>query len=93
MSYSSYEQQSDQISGASTYTDYNDYRFEQNILGLKAVFNKGLKGETTNHEVVYGVDVDLYDTTRPRFKTRVLADGTVDFTDQKQKHSLALIPL
>jgi len=85
VSYSSYEQQSDQISGASTYTDYNDYRFEQNILGLKAVFNKELKGETTDHEVVYGVDIDLYDTTRPRFKTRILADGTVDFTDQKQK--------
>ena len=85
VSYSSYEQQSDQISGASTYTDYNDYRFEQNILGLKAVFNKGFNAESADHEVVYGIDIDLYDTTRPRFKTRILADGTVDFTDQKQK--------
>ena len=85
LSYSRYEQQSDQISAANNYTDYNDYGFEQDILGLKAVFSKEVKGENTEHEFVYGVDIDLYDTTRPRLKTRVLNDGTVDFTNEKQK--------
>lgn len=85
LSYSRYEQQSDQISTARNYTDYNDYGFEQDILGLKAVFNKRVKGENTEHEFVYGIDIDLYDTTRPRLKTRVLNDGTVDFTNEKQK--------
>lgn len=85
LSYSRYEQQSDQISAARNYIDYNDYGFEQDILGLKAVFNKEVKGENTEHEFVYGVDIDLYDTTRPRLKTRVLNDGTVDFTNEKQK--------
>ena len=85
LSYSRYEQQSDQISAARNYIDYNDYGFEQDILGLKAVFSKEVKGENTEHEFVYGVDIDLYDTTRPRLKTRVLNDGTVDFTNEKQK--------
>ena len=85
LSYSRYEQQSDQISAARNYIDYNDYGFEQDILGLKAVFSKGVEGENTEHEFVYGVDIDLYDTTRPRLKTRVLNDGTVDFTNEKQK--------
>ena len=85
LSYSRYEQQSDQISAARNYIDYNDYGFEQDILGLKAVFNKEVKGENTEHEFVYGIDIDLYDTTRPRLKTRVLNDGTVDFTNEKQK--------
>lgn len=85
LSYSRYEQQSDQISAARNYIDYNDYGFEQDILGLKAVFNKEIKGENTKHEFVYGIDIDLYDTTRPRLKTRVLNDGTVDFTNEKQK--------
>ena len=85
LSYSRYEQQSDQISAARNYIDYNDYGFEQDILGLKAVFSKEVKGVNTEHEFVYGVDIDLYDTTRPRLKTRVLNDGTVDFTNEKQK--------
>lgn len=85
LSYSRYEQQSDQISAARNYIDYNDYGFEQDILGLKAVFSKEVKGENTEHEFVYGIDIDLYDTTRPRLKTRVLNDGTVDFTNEKQK--------
>lgn len=85
LSYSRYEQQSDQISAAGNYIDYNDYGFEQDILGLKAVFSKEVKVVNTEHEFVYGVDIDLYDTTRPRLKTRVLNDGTVDFTNEKQK--------
>ncbi|ALQ56329.1 membrane protein [Pseudoalteromonas issachenkonii] len=85
LSYSRYEQQSDQITAAGNYIDYNDYGFEQDILGLKAVFSKEVKGVNTEHEFVYGVDIDLYDTTRPRLKTRVLNDGTVDFTNEKQK--------
>ncbi|WP_350653698.1 TonB-dependent hemoglobin/transferrin/lactoferrin family receptor [Pseudoalteromonas sp. D48-MNA-CIBAN-0056] len=85
LSYSRYEQQSDQISAARNYIDYNDYGFEQDILGLKAVFSKEVKGVNTEHEFVYGIDIDLYDTTRPRLKTRVLNDGTVDFTNEKQK--------
>ncbi len=85
VSFSRFEQQSDQVSAGRGYIDYNDYRFNQDILGIKAVFNKQIEAQSTNHELVYGVDLDLYDTTRPRFKTRILADGTVDFTNEKQK--------
>lgn len=85
VSFSRYEQQSDQISATAAHTDYNDYGFEQDILGLRAVFNKKIALQDATHNFVYGADVDIYDTTRPRYKTRLLADGTVDFTDQKQK--------
>ncbi|WP_404339766.1 TonB-dependent hemoglobin/transferrin/lactoferrin family receptor [Pseudoalteromonas mariniglutinosa] len=84
-SFSRYEQKSQQISDATNYTDFNDYRFEQAILGLRAVFNKEISTQQHQHGLVYGADIDLYDTTRPRFKTRLLADGSTDFENQKQK--------
>ena len=85
VSFSRYEQKSNQISKSSTYTDFNDYGFEQDIIGLRAVFNKAMTTAKQNHDIVYGTDIDLYDTTRPRFKTRVLDDGSIDFENEKQK--------
>ncbi len=83
---SQYEQGSDQSRASiSGYTDFNDYRFEQDIWGLQAQFDKTIETSGSNHSLTYGIEFDQYNTERPRYKTRVLADGTVDFTDQQQK--------
>ncbi|CUS48010.1 MAG: TonB-dependent hemin receptor HmbR [Idiomarinaceae bacterium HL-53] len=82
--YSHYLQESDQVrdgngrSGA--YIDYNDYRFEQNIIGIRWQANKSIE----NQEWVYGIDADHYDTERPRYKTRVLANGTLEQDNEPQ---------
>lgn len=84
--FSQYEQKSDQVLASTRgYTDFNDYRFEQDIWGLRAVFSKSLNFESVSHQLVYGLDHDQYDTSRPRIKTRILADGSTEFSDEPQK--------
>ncbi|BDX05271.1 TonB-dependent hemoglobin/transferrin/lactoferrin family receptor [Planctobacterium marinum] len=84
--FSQYEQRSDQVLASTRgYTDYNDYRFEQDIWGLRAVFSKSFTSGAVSHQLVYGVDHDKYDTFRPRIKTRVLNDGSTEFSDEPQK--------
>lgn len=84
--HSQYKQGTDQVAFSTRgYTDFNDYRFEQDILGLRLQFAKTLQTEGFTHQLVYGWDYDDYDTGRPRLKTRVAADGTVTFTDQPQR--------
>ena len=86
VSVSKYRQGSDQVRLSTRgYTDFNDYRFEQNIVGLKALFTKELSLDTTQHTLVYGVDFDFMDTKRPRLKTRINADGSTEFENQGQK--------
>lgn len=87
---SQFEQKSDQIVASSRgYTDFNDYGFEQDIFGFRAVFAKdiifGVGSDIVTHSLVYGIDHDAYDTSRPRLKTRILADGSTDFTDTPQR--------
>ncbi|NOU49778.1 hypothetical protein HG263_04420 [Pseudoalteromonas sp. JBTF-M23] len=36
-------------------------------------------------QLVYGLDFERYDTTRPRFKTRLDATGQTRFANQQQK--------
>lgn len=80
-----YEQLSEQVRYNSRgYTDFNNYRFEQDILGARLVFSKQLKNQNVTHSLVYGLDYDQYDTLRPRLKTRVLADDTLAFSDVPQ---------
>ena len=87
--FTQYEQSSDQLrSGAGrsgAYLDYNDYRFEQDILGLRLVFDKQASFGSTEHSLVYGFDYDGYETERPRFKTRVSDVPGVGFEDEAQK--------
>lgn len=85
--FSRYEQNSDQIRAVrrSTSLDFNDYRFEQDIIGLRNVFSKKLDNGDYQHQLVYGLDYDYYDTLRPRYKTRIAADGSAEFTNQPQK--------
>lgn len=85
---SQYRQRSDQIvpggSGAGAYTDFNDYRFDQDIWGARWQAVKSVNGTALSHQFVYGFDLDHLDTARPRFKTRVMADGTVSQDNQAQ---------
>lgn len=67
------------------YQDNNFYDFEQKILGLRSVFQKSMASDFIEHDWVYGVDIDYYDTERPRLKTRYGADGTLQYTNQPQK--------
>ena len=89
--FSHYQQTSDQLRPKSArargadYTDFNDYRFEQDIIGIRATFDKVMKTASSTHQLVYGLDYDQYDTTRPRYKTRVGIDGVTQFTNQPQK--------
>ncbi|EKE87663.1 TonB-dependent receptor domain-containing protein [Idiomarina xiamenensis] len=86
--YSNYKQESDQIrpgNGAEgAYIDLNDYDFEQDIWGLRWQASKRLTNNNSEHRLVYGLDVDWYDTDRPRYKTRQLNDGTPLFSNQPQ---------
>ncbi|WP_448565415.1 TonB-dependent receptor domain-containing protein [Thalassotalea ganghwensis] len=83
---SQYQQQSQQTRHSNRgYSDFNDYRFEQDIIGLKAMFNKQLLEDTIEHQLSYGIDIDIYDTKRPRLKTRVGFDGEVVFENTPQK--------
>lgn len=78
---SEYQQTSDQIAAGSgqagPYVDYNDYRFEQTIIGARWQAQKALAASSVHHDLVYGFDIDHYDTKRPRFKTQIAADGDV----------------
>lgn len=67
------------------YTDYNDYRFEQSILGTRVVLDKRLEVGGLNHQLVYGFDYDSYETARPRFKTRISAQGNKLLDKEGQK--------
>ena len=83
--YSQYEQNSDQVRFSTRgYTDFNDYQFQQDIVGVRLVLSKHFAGANLSHALVYGLDYDQYDTTRPRWKTRQLADGSIDFSRQAQ---------
>ncbi|MGB0894104.1 MAG: TonB-dependent hemoglobin/transferrin/lactoferrin family receptor [Parashewanella sp.] len=82
---SKYKQTSDQIRFSRGNLDNNDYRFEQNIFGLRTVMSKALQLGTMKHQIVYGFDFDKYDTERLRFKTRRDAARKVKFTNQPQK--------
>ncbi|REL35035.1 TonB-dependent hemoglobin/transferrin/lactoferrin family receptor [Thalassotalea euphylliae] len=85
--FSRYEQESEQVRAVrgSTSLDYNAYDFEQDIVGLRNVFAKQIAQENVSHQLVYGLDYDQYDTLRPRFKTRVSADGSTEFSNEPQK--------
>lgn len=84
-----YQQNSDQVAAGSgrtgPYVDYNDYSFEQTILGARWQATKAIKAETLQHNLVYGFDADYYDTERPRYKTRVAADGSLMQDNEPQK--------
>ena len=85
-----FEQVSDQVRWANSrrsgeYTDYNDYRFEQSILGARLVMDKMLTVADMSHQFVYGVDIDSYETSRPRLKTRKDAQGATVFDKVGQK--------
>nr|WP_282444930.1 TonB-dependent receptor [Idiomarina sp. ATCH4] len=86
---SDYEQRSDQVvQGAGRtgpYIDNNDYRFEQRILGARWQGQTQLTNDSFQQDVVFGLDVDHYDTKRPRFKTRTAMDGTVLQDNEPQK--------
>lgn len=85
---SQYRQHSDQIvpgGGAQgTYLDFNDYRFDQDVFGARWQAVKHLSSSQLEHQFVYGLDVDYLDTSRPRLKTRVMADGTVAQDNEPQ---------
>ena len=85
---SQYRQRNDQIapggSGEGSYLDYNDYRFEQDIIGTRWQAVKHVSGNQLEHQLVYGLDVDYLDTSRPRLKTRILTDGTVEQDNEPQ---------
>jgi hemoglobin/transferrin/lactoferrin receptor protein len=87
--YTDYEQQSEQVrytaSSRGAYTDYNDYKFEQDIFGARAIYTKEIVGESVTQNLVYGLDVDLYDTQRPRYKTRINSDGSIAIDNEEQK--------
>ncbi|MDV6328166.1 TonB-dependent hemoglobin/transferrin/lactoferrin family receptor [Idiomarina sp. Sol25] len=86
---SHYEQNSDQIAqGANQggpYIDNNDYGFEQRIIGARWQGESLLPGNQVEQDLVFGFDVDYYDTERPRFKTRTAADGTLLQDNEPQK--------
>ncbi|WP_440056892.1 TonB-dependent hemoglobin/transferrin/lactoferrin family receptor (plasmid) [Pseudoalteromonas sp. T1lg65] len=67
------------------YIDHNDYRFEQQIFGTKLLLDKKVTTGSFAHQLVYGVDFERYDTTRPRTKSRFDANGQAAFVDQPQK--------
>ncbi|WP_185964395.1 TonB-dependent hemoglobin/transferrin/lactoferrin family receptor [Aliikangiella marina] len=84
--FSSYEQASDQVrENALGYVDFNDYRFEQDIVGIRSLFSKSITGAGITHQLVYGIDLDQYDTVRPRLKTRINADSSIAFENQAQR--------
>ncbi|CAH9050412.1 Heme/hemopexin utilization protein C [Pseudoalteromonas sp. CIP111854] len=84
-----FEQKSAQVRAGNgrtgPYVDHNDYRFEQQILGAKLVLDKKLVTAGIDQQLVYGFDFERYDTTRPRFKTRLDATGQSEFDKQPQK--------
>lgn len=86
---SHYEQNSDQIvQGADQggpYIDNNDYGFEQRIIGARWQGETLLSGKQVEQDLVFGFDIDYYDTERPRFKTRTAADGTLLQDNEPQK--------
>lgn len=82
--FSRYEQDGEAIVPSRGNIDENDYDFNQDIFGVRALFNKSIVSGDTSHALVYGLDYDVFDTTRPRFKTRTAADGTITFTNQPQ---------
>ena len=82
--FSRYEQDGEAIVPSRGNIDENDYDFNQDIFGVRALFNKSIVSSDTSHALVYGLDYDVFDTTRPRFKTRTAADGTITFTNQPQ---------
>ncbi|MDF2180143.1 TonB-dependent receptor [Aliiglaciecola sp. CAU 1673] len=86
---SDYQQQSDQIlPGAGRtgpYTDYNDYRFEQQIIGFRWQADKAMQQENATHHWVFGADIDYLETERPRFKTRIEMDGSLSLDNAPQK--------
>lgn len=82
--FSRYEQDGEAIVPSRGNIDENDYDFNQDIFGVRALFNKSIVSGNTSHALVYGLDYDMFDTTRPRFKTRTAADGTIAFTNQPQ---------
>ena len=90
--YTDFEQKSDQLrandgsrSRTGPYTDYNDYRFEQSILGARIVLDKSIELAGLNHQFVYGFDYDSYETARPRYKTRLDAQGNKLLDKEGQK--------
>jgi len=86
---SDYRQKSQQVrAGAGQsgpYTDHNDYRFEQQIIGFRWQGDKALSGNSVSQHWVFGTDIDYYDTRRPRYKTRIEMDGTLSQDRQPQK--------
>ncbi|ALU42583.1 TonB-dependent hemoglobin/transferrin/lactoferrin family receptor [Pseudoalteromonas rubra] len=87
--FSDYEQTSDQVrTGADRtgpYVDNNDYRFEQTIIGTRLVLDKQLNLSNVQHQLVYGFDVDRYETQRPRYKSRRTLQGTLVKDREAQK--------
>jgi len=84
--FSSYEQTSEQVRESSFgYVDFNDYRFEQEIIGIRSVLSKSVIGNGITHQLVYGLDYDQYDTVRPRLKTRINLDSSIEFENQPQR--------
>ncbi|MCC2615890.1 TonB-dependent hemoglobin/transferrin/lactoferrin family receptor [Aestuariibacter halophilus] len=82
---SRYTQDSNQIRAASGgATDFNDYRFEQDIVGFRGVFNLDIEQQQMSHALVYGLDLDVYETRRPRWKTQRDAEGNLVFERQRQ---------
>ncbi|KAF7786681.1 hemoglobin/transferrin/lactoferrin receptor protein [Pseudoalteromonas rubra] len=86
---SDYEQTSDQVrTGADRtgpYVDNNDYRFEQTIIGTRLVLDKQLNLSNVQHQLVYGFDVDRYETQRPRYKSRRTLQGDLVKDREAQK--------
>ena len=83
---SQYQQKSQQVRHSTRgYSDFNDYRFEQDIFGVKAMFSKQIMTNRVEHQFSYGIDVDIYDTQRPRLKTRIGFDGETQFENTPQK--------
>lgn len=87
--FSEYEQTSDQVrTGADRtgpYVDNNDYRFEQTIIGTRLVLDKQLNLSNVQHQLVYGFDVDVYETQRPRYKSRRTLQGILVKDREAQK--------
>ncbi|WP_125560070.1 TonB-dependent receptor [Pseudoalteromonas rubra] len=86
---SDYEQTSDQVrtgaDRAGPYVDNNDYRFEQTIIGTRLVLDKQLNLSNVQHQLVYGFDVDRYETQRPRYKSRRTLQGDLVKDREAQK--------
>ncbi|MCF6435834.1 TonB-dependent receptor [Pseudoalteromonas sp. MMG022] len=84
-----FEQHSDQLRAGNgrtgSYIDHNDYRFEQQILGAKLVLDKAWATGSINHQFVYGLDFERYDTIRPRTKSRFDVSGQNVFAGEPQK--------